>query len=182
VVSVMRKTDLNAVKSICARLGIKYETDAENRETRNEVLHCLSRDVAMLGQLAKRGPITLYDLSINGLLPKKLGCTVSQQAPDDKTKCNETNAFYYKDIGDITDIDQMHFAKIWLVGKKAMSMLTALANIHRETCGFKTLLQPTATTLTATEEISLIGRIMCGLRDDPNVRCKLRAMFPTPAP
>jgi hypothetical protein len=116
------------------------------------------------------------------LLPGKIAQRVLLRAPADKTKCDERNAYFHKDIGELIDQDRIAFSQIRLVGKKAVSILAELIAIHRETFKFTTMLQPAAEDLKASDEVALIGRVVDAIHNDVKARRKLLAMFPAPTP
>jgi len=143
------------------------------------VLFCLSKNIHALECLARRGAVSLYELSMSRLLPQELGCRVRNYAPENESECNETNKYFYKEIGTLTDEDCTRLSKRELVGPKAMRAVRFLITLHRETCGFRTLLN---TDTTAGERIALIARIVESVCTDPTKRRKLLAMFPPPMP
>jgi hypothetical protein len=177
---VERNVDYEAVKHLCERLGVEYESNAKSKELRDEVLSCLSRDVEKLASLAERGNVSLFDLSSNDLLPTLLQRSVNNHGHvRTQSQRNKSNECLIKNIGELTEIDCARLSQIRLVGKKTLSHLAELIELHRETGGFKTLIEEP---LSAGYQISLIGRIVESVCTDPKMRRKLAAMFPPPAP
>jgi len=175
--SVKVRIDDEAVKSLCGQLGIEYERNPENKDIRDEVIYCLSTNIAALERLAKSGTVSLYDLSANTLLPPLFRFRIFEHTSN--TKPAYRKDYFYKDIGKLTADDRTHFGGTRSVGKKALAIFDILRELHLQTSGFKTSL---TAGLSRGEQISLIGRIVEGVRVDHEAQRKLMAMFPPPAP
>jgi len=178
--SVKLKVNFQAVNELCLRLGIQRESDEGNQELRDEALHYLSKDMQTLERLAASGRISLLDLYEKNLLPHILGRWVHNYAPRTEASRDESNEYFVKDLGEVTEADRIQLLNTRSVGERTAGYFAEYARLHRETLGFRTLIQPGGANFTATDEIALIGRIVDAIQNDPDARRKLLAMFPAP--
>lgn len=176
------RVDYEAVKSLCARLGVEHQTDAQNQGLRDEVIYCLSQNIAALECLAERGGITLSDLGRNKLLiPERFrNLAAGYFGPESvKDGYQATYSCYWTKFEEFGEAEIHQLAKCRDIGKRSMDIVSILIDLHSQTGGFKTLL---GGPLSAGDKLGLICRITEAVCSDESAGRRLIAMFPRPQP
>jgi hypothetical protein len=181
-----KSIDREAVQNFCARLGIDYDVEAQNNALREKLLHFLSRNAKSLERLAERNAVTLYNLSINDLMPSPLKHRISMYGSRNtpavsarEERIREITKAFHKEVGALTQSECHQVYALETCGSGAVESLLILSDLHRQTNGFKTLV---GEMLSPAEQEALIERMAGAVRTDRTMQQKLLGMFPAHTP